>query len=409
MRKIGKPELLAPAGDLEKGRLALLYGADALYLGGKAFGLRAYAGNFTIEEIAAVTELAHSSGKKVYVTVNIFARDEDIAALPAYLLQLAACQVDGLLVSDLGVWATARQVVPQLPLHVSTQANTANGAAVRAWQQLGAARVVLARELSLQEIAAIAAETEVELETFVHGAMCIAYSGRCLLSSYLTGRDGNRGACTQACRWRYALVEEKRPGQFFSLEEDEGGSYIMNSKDLCLIAYLPDLLRLGLSSLKIEGRMKSAHYVATVVSVYRQAIDAAWADLEGYAPKPEWLAELDKVSHRAYTAGFALGRPDSAAMVYDSPRAAEAYSFVGLVLDYDQEAQRLYIQQRNNVKAGQLLEVLQPDGQVFPLLLKDMEDEEGLSIDCAPHAQQRFSTACPRPVAKDSILRRKNS
>ncbi len=403
-----RPELLAPAGDIEKGRLALLYGADAIYLGGKAFGLRAYAGNFSIEEIETIIRLAHSLGKKVYVTVNIFARNEDIAALPAYLAQLAKCKVDALLVSDLGVWETARRVVPQLPLHVSTQANTTNAAAVRAWQKLGAQRVVLARELSLAEIATIAAQTEIELETFVHGALCISYSGRCLLSSYLTGRDGNRGACTQACRWRYALTEEKRPGLYFPIEEDERGSYIMNSKDLCLIAYLPQLIRAGVAGLKIEGRMKSAHYVATVVSVYRRAIDAACADLENYVPKEEWLKELGKISHRAYTAGFAFGQPDGNAMVYDDPKAAEAYSFVGLALNYDEAGKRLYIEQRNNVKSGQRLEILQPDGSVLPLVLRDMQDEEGNAIDVAPHAQQHFSTACPLPVAKDSILRRKN-
>ena len=253
-----KPELLAPAGNMEKGKMALLYGADAIYLGGKMFGLRAFANNFDLPEIAEIAAYAHSLGKKVYVTVNIFAHNDDIAKLPEYLRGLEQAKVDALLISDLGVWQTARQVVPNMAL-----------------------RVVLARELSLKEIAEISAKTEVELETFVHGAMCISYSGRCLLSSYLTGRDGNRGACTQACRWEYnmyKLGEQKRPGEYFDLEEDEHGTYVMNSKDLCLIEYLPELMDAGVCSLKIEGRMKSVHYVATVVSVYRKAIDASWAD-----------------------------------------------------------------------------------------------------------------------------------
>lgn len=254
------------------------YGADAVYLGGKMFGLRAFANNFSIEEIAEAAAYAHGLGKKVYVTVNIFAHNEDLTRLPDYLLELQQAGVDALLISDLGVWNVARQTVPEMPLHVSTQANTSNWAAVQAWKALGAERVVLARELSLEEIREIGARTDVELEAFVHGAMCISYSGRCLLSSYLTGRDGNRGACAQACRWEYSLIEKNRPDEGFDIEEDERGTYVMNSKDLCLIDHIPDLIEAGICSLKIEGRMKSIHYVATVVSVYRKAIDAYWND-----------------------------------------------------------------------------------------------------------------------------------
>ena len=409
-RALVKPELLAPAGNMEKGKMALLYGADAIYLGGKMFGLRAFANNFSLEEIAEIAAYAHDLGKKVYVTVNIFAHNEDINKLPAYLRSLQQAGVDALLISDLGVWSTARQVVPDMPLHVSTQANTTNFAAVRAWEQLGAERVVLARELSLAEIAEISSKTTVELETFVHGAMCISYSGRCLLSAYLTGRDGNRGACTQACRWEYnmyKLGEQKRPGEYFDLEEDEHGTYVMNSKDLCLIEYLPDLMRAGVCSLKIEGRMKSVHYVATVVSVYRKAIDKCWSDMVNYNVPDAWIAELNKVSHRQYTTGFAAKNPDRDAQVYTSSKYEQTHDFVGIVTGYDAAKKRAYFEQRNNVKAGEPLEILMPDGTTMPFTLQEMQDAEGAPIDCAPHAQQKFSAASAAALLQFSLLRRK--
>ena len=409
-RNLVKPELLAPAGNMEKGKMALLYGADAIYLGGKLFGLRAFANNFSLEEIAEMAEYAHSFGKKVYVTVNIFAHNEDIDRLPDYLRGLQQAKVDALLISDLGVWSTARQVVPDMPLHVSTQAITTNYAAVQAWEQLGAERVVLARELSLAEISEISEKTSVELETFVHGAMCISYSGRCLLSAYLTGRDGNRGACTQACRWEYymyKLGEQKRPGEYFDLEEDERGTYVMNSKDLCLIEYLPELMRAGVCSLKIEGRMKSVHYVATVVSVYRKAIDKCWADMEHYSVPEAGITELNKVSHRQYTTGFAVAKPDRNAQVYTSSKYEQTHDFVGIVTGYDAEKKRAYFEQRNNVKAGEPLELLMPDGSTMPFVLTEMLDEAGTPIDCAPHAQQKFSAASDKPLLQFSLLRRK--
>ena len=409
-RTLVKPELLAPAGNMEKGKMALLYGADAIYLGGKMFGLRAFANNFSLEEMAEMAAYAHNLGKKVYVTVNIFAHNEDIDRLPDYLRSLAAAKVDALLISDLGVWQTAREVVPDMPLHVSTQANTTNYASVKAWEQLGAERVVLARELSLKEISEISEKTSVELETFVHGAMCISYSGRCLLSAYLTGRDGNRGACTQACRWEYnmyKLGEQKRPGEYFDLEEDEHGTYVMNSKDLCLIEYLPELMRAGVCSLKIEGRMKSVHYVATVVSVYRKAIDACWDDMDGYRVPDEWITELNKVSHRQYTTGFAITKPDRNAQVYTSSKYEQTHDFVGIVTGYDAEKKRAYFEQRNNVKAGEPLEILEPDGTLLPFVLEDMLDAEGAAIDCAPHAQQKFSAASEKSLLQYSLLRRK--
>lgn len=406
----GKPELLAPAGNMEKGKMALLYGADAIYLGGKMFGLRAFANNFSIEEIAEMAEYAHSLGKKVYVTVNIFAHNEDIDRLPDYLRSLEQARVDALLISDLGVWTTARSVVPNMALHVSTQANTTNYAGVQAWTQLGAERVVLARELSLAEIAEISAKTDVELEAFVHGAMCISYSGRCLLSSYMTGRDGNRGACTQACRWEYnmyKLGEQKRPGEYFDLEEDEHGTYVMNSKDLCLIEYLPELMKAGVCSLKIEGRMKSVHYVATVVSVYRKAIDSCWEDMDNYRVPAEWITELNKVSHRQYTTGFAVAKPDRDAQVYTSSKYEQTHDFVGIVTGYDKENGRAYFEQRNNVKAGEPLELLMPDGELLPFILEEMQDADGTPIDCAPHAQQKFSAASRVELLPNSLLRRK--
>lgn len=406
----GKPELLAPAGNMEKGKMALLYGADAIYLGGKMFGLRAFANNFSIEEIAEMAEYAHSLGKKVYVTVNIFAHNEDIDRLPDYLRSLEQARVDALLISDLGVWTTARSVVPNMALHVSTQANTTNYAGVQAWTQLGAERVVLARELSLAEIAEISDKTDVELEAFVHGAMCISYSGRCLLSSYMTGRDGNRGACTQACRWEYnmyKLGEQKRPGEYFDLEEDEHGTYVMNSKDLCLIEYLPELMKAGVCSLKIEGRMKSVHYVATVVSVYRKAIDSCWADMDNYKVPAEWITELNKVSHRQYTTGFAVAKPDRDAQVYTSSKYEQTHDFVGIVTGYDKENGRAYFEQRNNVKVGESLELLMPDGELLPFVLEEMQDADGTPIDCAPHAQQKFSAASRVELLPNSLLRRK--
>lgn len=404
-----KPELLAPAGSMEKGRMALLYGADAIYLGGKMFGLRAFANNFSIEEIEEITAYAHSLGKKVYVTVNIFAHNEEMHKLPEYLLSLEKCKVDALLIADLGVFMTARRVVPNMALHVSTQANNTNFATVQAWTELGAERVVLARELSIKETEEISAKTNVELEAFVHGAMCISYSGRCLLSAYLTGRDGNRGACTQACRWEYdvyKLREQKRPDEYFDIEEDEHGTYVMNSKDLCLIEYLPQLMHAGICSLKIEGRMKSVHYVATVVSVYRKAIDAAWADPKGYSVPEAWLQELNKVSHRQYTTGFALAKPDSRAQVYTSSKYEQTHDFVGIVLGYNAEKQRVYFEQRNNVKAGEQLELLMPNGELVPFVLQDMQDEYGNSITVAPHAQQKFSAKSELAIMENSLLRR---
>ena len=405
MRRIQKPELLAPAGNMEKLHIALLYGADAVYLGGKMFGLRAFASNFSLAEMDEAVAFAHSLHKKVYVTVNIFAHNEDINALPDYLRSLQAIGVDALLISDFGVWSVAREIIPEMPLHVSTQANTTNWAAVKAWENLGASRVVLARELSFTEMKEIGSKTEVELEAFVHGAMCISYSGRCWLSSYLTGRDGNRGACAQVCRWEFNLTEKNRPGEVYDVAGDEQGTYIMNSKDLCLLPYLLQLIEAGICSFKIEGRMKSAHYAASVVSVYRRAIDACWRDPQHYTVKQEWLDELEKVSHRPYTTGFALGKPDATAQVYTTSSYLQTHEFVGLVRDWDNG--RLTVEQRNHMKEGETLEVFCPDGSLRTLVLQEMRNQEGESITTAQHPQMVFTCRAAESIPESSILRRK--
>ena len=405
MRRIQKPELLAPAGNMEKLHMALLYGADAVYLGGKMFGLRAFASNFSLAEMDEAVAFAHSLHKKVYVTVNIFAHNEDINNLPDYLRNLQAIGVDALLISDFGVWSVAREIIPEMPLHVSTQANTTNWAAVKAWENLGASRVVLARELSFTEMKEIGNKTEVELEAFVHGAMCISYSGRCWLSSYLTGRDGNRGACAQVCRWEFSLTEKNRPGEAYDVAGDEQGTYIMNSKDLCLLPYLPQLMEAGICSFKIEGRMKSAHYAASVVSVYRRAIDACWRDPQRYTVKQEWLDELEKVSHRPYTTGFALGKPDAAAQVYTTSSYLQTHEFVGLVRDWHNG--RLTVEQRNHMKEGETLEVFCPDGSLRTLVLKEMRNQDGEPIVAAQHPQMVFTCRAAESIPESSILRRK--
>lgn len=406
MTKQKRPELLAPAGTLEKMKMAILYGADAVYLGGQAFGLRALGGNFTDAELREAVAFAHARGKKVYVTVNAYPHDGDMDGLPDYLRFLERIHVDALLVADLGVFAVARDVVPSLPLHVSTQANTVNAAAVRAWKALGAERVVLARELSLQEIADIRSAVDVELEMFVHGAMCISMSGRCLLSAYMTGRDANRGACAQSCRWRYALMEEQRPGEYFPIDEDEHGTYIMNSKDLCLLPYLTDVIATGVDSLKIEGRMKSVHYVASVTKAYRAAIDAYSADPAQFAINSAWTTELGKVSHRPYTTGFALHRATADDQIYGSSSYEQTSDFIGLVRSYDAATGWATVEQRNHMRVGEEIELFQPTLAGFRQMLGEMTDEAGVPIDRAPHPQQIVHIRMEQPVEPYAIVRR---
>ncbi|MBR3457706.1 MAG: U32 family peptidase [Selenomonadaceae bacterium] len=401
-----KPELLAPAGNMEKLKMALLYGADAVYLGGKSFGLRALGGNFSREEMEEGISFAHGMGKKAYVTVNIFPHNSDLEGLPDYLQFLSEIGADALLIADLGAFLMAREVVPDLQLHVSTQANATNWAAVDGWRKLGASRVVLARELSLEEIREIREKCPVELELFVHGAMCISYSGRCLMSNYFTGRDANRGNCAQTCRWSYRLVEEKRPGQYIPVAEDERGTYIFNSKDLCLLPHLREVLLSGVDSLKIEGRMKSVHYVASVVKAYREAIDACADNPEGFSIRKEWLEELEKVSHRPYTSGFFFHRPAAKDQIYGTSSYVQTSDFVGLVLDYEESSGLATVEQRNNMKKGQEIEVFRPKGNLFRQELEEMYDEEGHSIDVAPHPQQIVKIRMKQPVEPFAILRR---
>ena len=397
------PELLAPAGNPEKLRMAVLYGADAVYLGGRSFGLRAFGGNFTPDKMKEAVAFAHQHGTKVYITINIFPHDNDMLDLDDYLHFVYDIGADAALVADLGVFTRAREIVPSLPLHVSTQANNTNWRAAEAWHKLGAKRIVLARELSGKEISEIRRHTDAELEIFVHGAMCISYSGRCMLSNYLAGRDANRGACAQPCRWKYALVEEKCPGEYLPIEEDEHGTYIMNSKDLCLLPYLQDVIDTGVDSLKIEGRMKSVHYVASVTKAYRDALDGYAVNGGKYESSAE-EAELQKVSHREYTTGFFFGRPDGQAQNYKSYEYIQTSEFIGIVRSYD--AGYAKIEQRNHMEKGEEIEVFSPEGTWKQRIDEMIDAQTSMPIDVAPHAQQMILMKMERPVSPYTILRR---
>ncbi len=401
-----KPELLAPAGNLEKLKMALMYGADAVYMGGKAFGLRAFSDNFEDIELKQGINFAHSLGKKAYITINIFPHNEDLPDLPDYIKSVAAMGADAIIVSDLGVFRIAREVAPTLPVHISTQANSVNWSTVKFWQELGASRVVLARELSLDDIKLIRDKVDIELEAFIHGAMCISYSGRCLISNYLTGRDANRGQCAQPCRWKYHLVEESRPGVYLPVAEDERGTYIFNSKDLCLINHLPELIDSGLNSFKIEGRMKSVHYVATVVKVYREAIDSYCTSPDTFHIKQEWLDELQKVSHREYTTGFYFNKTNENDQIYTSSSYTQTHDFIGLVKEYNPDTCMAVVEQRNNMKVGEEIEIMQPGTEPFIQKISQMFDAEGTSIEVAPHPQQIVTMPMAKPVKPYAMLRR---
>ncbi len=401
-----KPELLAPAGSMEKLKAAIMFGADAVYLGGKSFGLRAFSSNFSRPELKEAVEFVHSHGKRVYVTVNIYAHNSDIEKLGDYLSYLQEISVDALLISDLGVFQLAKEVIPDMELHVSTQANITNWKTADVWSSMGAKRIVLAREMSRNEIREIRDHFAGEIEMFVHGAMCISYSGRCYLSSYMTGRDANRGGCAQPCRWKYHLMEENRPGQYFPVEEDERGTYIMNSKDMCLLPHLKDVIESGVNSLKIEGRMKSVHYVASVVKAYRMAIDSYFENPEGFTIKNEWLDELEKVSHRAYTTGFYFHPPTEEDQIYGTSSYEQTSEFVGLVKEYDEAGKFAIVEQRNNMKLGQEIELFPPKGDSFRQKLEEMYDDDGNPIDRAPHPQQILRIPIKQPVMPWTILRR---
>ena len=398
-------ELLAPAGNFEKLQTALTYGADAVYIGGKNFNLRAYSDNFDDAEIVQAVDFTHKLGKKIYVTVNIFAKNADFDELAAYLKFLDDVGVDAVLISDLGVFTLAKEVTKNLELHVSTLANVTNYRAVNFFHELGASRIVLARELTFDEISAIKRNCAAELEIFVHGAMCISYSGRCYLSHYLTGRSGNRGECTHSCRWKYSFVEEKRPNEYFNVEEDERGAYVMNSKDLCLLPCLDKVIESGVSSLKIEGRMKSVNYVAGVVKTYRQAIDSYLENPAAFKILPEWLNELDKVAHRPYTTGFFIsdGKPTE---IYDTSKPKRSSDFLGIVRDFDADKMLATIEQRGKFEVGQDVEFFQPHGKTFTQKILKMFDDAGQEILAAPHAQQIVKIPVENSVEIFSLMRR---
>lgn len=403
---MNKVELLAPAGNLEKLKIAVLYGADAVYLGGKRFGLRSAAGNFTSEELIEGVEFAHKNKAKVYVTVNIFAHNSDLEGLPEYLKELEDIGVDGIIISDPGILSIAQEIKIKTDLHLSTQANTTNWASALFWEKMGIKRIVLARELSLAEIKEIRKRTKLEIEMFVHGAMCISYSGRCLLSNYMVERDANRGECAQPCRWNYALMEEKRPGEYYPIVEDERGSYIFNSQDLCLLEHIPELISAGVNSLKIEGRMKSIHYVATVVRAYRKAIDAYYANPENYQVNPSWIEDIRKVSHRDYTPGFLFGKPGAHAHNYNSSSYLRSYVFVGIVLEYDEKSGWAKVEQRNNFRVGDELEIMRAQDETIIEKIGEIKDEEGISINIAPHPRQIVYIPVQKPVKYGDIIRR---
>ncbi|MBU5487798.1 U32 family peptidase [Clostridium sp. MSJ-8] len=399
-----KVEILAPAGNLEKLKTAIDFGADAVYLGGSKLNLRAFADNFTNDEIRQGVEYAHARGRKVYVTLNVFPHNSDLVGLEDYLRELYELNVDAILASDPSVIITSLETVPELEVHLSTQANNVNYKTAQYWYKQGVKRIVLARELSLNEIKEIHDRVPegCELEAFVHGSMCMSYSGRCLMSNYMTGRDANRGACSQACRYKYYLMEEKRPGEFFEVIEDDRGSYVMNSKDLCLIEYIDKMIEAGVYSLKIEGRMKSAYYVAAVVKAYRQAVDAYLEDPENYKFNPEWMDSLMKVSHRDYHTGFFFGKTGE--QIYETASYIRTADIVGRVKEYDKDTQIAVIEQRNKFYDNDIVEILRPEGPAFNVQVTDMREMNGTKIDAAPRAQMLFTVKVDKELKPNDFI-----
>ena len=408
-RKMKKVELLAPAGDLEKLKIAVSYGADAVYLGGSNFGLRAKAKNFDSGEMKEGIEFAHENGAKVYVTCNIFAHNEDFEKMGEYFSELEKLGADAILVADPGVFALARKVIPNMDIHISTQANNTNYNSALFWHGLGAKRIVMARELSLAEIRGIKDNIpeELEIESFVHGAMCISYSGRCLLSNYLTGRDANKGECAHPCRWKYKVVEETRPNEYMPIIEDERGTYIFNSKDLCMIEYIPQLIDAGIYSMKIEGRIKTSYYVGTIVKAYREAIDDYLKDPELYEKKREYyLEEVTKASYRGFTRGFYFGKPSSEDQVYTSSSYIRNYDFVGMIEGYDSETGIADVEQRNKFVKGEKIEIVRAKGENFEITIDEMYDNDGNAVTQAPHPQQKLKVKIGREVGRFDMMRR---
>jgi len=406
MKKI---ELLAPAGNLEKLKMAIIYGADAVYMGGEAYGLRAYADNFSLEEMKEGINFAHSRGKNVYVTMNIIPHNSDLNGIKEYAKEIENIGADAIILSDPGMYLLVREAISEMKIHLSTQANNTNWASAKFWYSQGIKRIILARELSLGEIREIREKVDkgLELEIFIHGAMCISYSGRCLLSNYMAGRDSNKGLCAQPCRWKYFLMEEKRPGEYMPVIETERGTFIFNSKDLCMIEHIPEIIEAGITSVKIEGRMKSSYYVATVVRAYREVIDAYYREGEEYKFDPVWMEEISKASHREFTTGFNFKKPGSEEQVYSSSSYIRDYDFIGIVKHYDKSTGIATIEQRNRMFTGEEIEVVTPGGGYFTQVIESMKNEDDEIITSAPHPQMIVYMPMGREVVEYTILRRK--
>ena len=405
--KTANPELLAPAGDGERLLAAVEYGADAVYLGGTAFGMRAAPGNFNNEQLKDAVEMCHGRGVKVYLTCNILPRNNEICELPQFLEYAQSCDIDGLIIADLGVLNMAKKYAPNVDVHISTQAGIVNYETANAFYNMGAKRIVTARELSMEDIAQIRAKTpsDLEIECFVHGAMCVSFSGRCLLSNYLTGRDSNRGDCSQPCRWKYHLVEEKRPGQYFEISDDKDGTYIMNARDMCMIEHIPELIKAGVTSFKIEGRAKSAYYTSVVTNAYRAAIDGYNNNPSpDYKPKQWIIDEMVKISYRDYCTGFYFGHPNEDAQIYYDGIYKREWDIIANVVSCDGE--RLTIEQRNKFFDGDELEVLTPSQKPYIIKVSDLRDNKGEKIEDAPHPMATVSFACKHNIVAGSILRK---
>lgn len=402
-------ELLVPASSLEVLKVAVIFGADAVFIGGEVYGLRAKAKNFSKEDMIEGIAFAHEHGVKVYVTANILAHNGDLDGVKEYFQELKEIKPDALIIADPAVFTIAKEICPEIEIHISTQANNTNYGTYRFWHNLGASRVVSARELSLAEIKEIRQNIpdDLEIETFVHGAMCISYSGRCLLSNYFTGRDANQGACTHPCRWKYAVVEEQRPGEYLPVYENERGTYIFNSKDLCMIEHIPELIDAGIDSFKIEGRMKTALYVATVARTYRKAIDDYLESEEKYRGNMPWyLEQISNCTYRQFTTGFFFGKPSDDAQIYDSNTYIKEYTYLGIVGPQDERG--LYeIEQRNKFSVGEMIEVMKPNGDNVEVMVKRIVNEEGEDMDSAPHPKQRLWIDLGVELDQYDILRRK--
>ena len=406
-----KPELLIPASSLEVLKTAVVFGADAVYIGGEAFGLRAKAKNFSGEDMIEGIAFAHEHGVKVYVTANILAHNRDLEGVRAYFEELKEIKPDALIIADPGVFMLAKEICPEIERHISTQANNTNYLTYQFWYQQGAKRVVSARELSMEELRELRAHIpdDLEIETFVHWAMCISYSGRCLLSNYFTGRDANQGACTHPCRWKYAVMEESRPGEYLPIYENERGTYIFNSKDLCMIEHIPELLESGIDSFKIEGRMKTALYVATVARTYRKAIDDCLQSRELYEKNLPWYKEqIAACTYREFTTGFFYGKPDESSQIYDNNTYQKGYTYLGIVGDVDAE-NYIHLEQRNKFSVGEMIEIMKPDGENLAVRVEAILNEEGEAMESAPHPQQKLRVRLSGKADACDILRRKEA